>query len=193
MEQAKALVDESQVHSDQIIIELRNQLCQYESQTSDKVNQTHQQSIDLDNLQVKLKITQQQSKFYESEVQNLRCLLQSYDDEFKLGKPEPNKMNRLRDDYINTLRQDLDRCRSEVTVLLSESAATKRSGDDGDQVKQLTDQVQELQVQQTKLQNQLSRWQLYSQDLEGFSHTDFVPTQTKVSLFRDEIGFATNS
>jgi hypothetical protein len=96
------------------LIELRNQIKQYKI---DITNNHH----DIKQLQEKMNKSdsivssyKNQNQLYQNEINNLRALLETYDVEFNIGKPEKDRILVIKDDMINTLRKDLDYNRNEA-------------------------------------------------------------------------------
>jgi len=96
------------------LIELRNQIKQYKI---DITNNHH----DIKQLQEKMNKSdsivssyKHQNQLYQNEINNLRALLETYDIEFNIGKPEKDRILMIKDDMINALRKDLDYNRNEA-------------------------------------------------------------------------------
>jgi len=65
----------------------------------------------LETTEHQLRTAQQQGRLYDGEVKSLRSLLETYDLEFQIGKPDAVKVMALKDQLIQELRSELDSAR----------------------------------------------------------------------------------
>lgn len=132
----------------------------------------------------KLKLSQQQTSRYEKEVKSLRALLQTFDAEFKIGKPSAEALVASKDEMIEQLRVILDESRAQLKVLMEKSFDSEGKSTITPQVAQSTaaDAVQlqshKEEVRQLKFQLQRLKDELFG--LQKATGLDYVPSQTRV-------------
>lgn len=95
----------------------------------------------------------QQSRLYEAELQSLRTLLQSFDVEFSIGKPEAVKLLAAKETIIDGLRRDVDEARRTVHDV-TQQLLTAQQQQHATQTAQ-TVREQSLTAENTRLQQAL--------------------------------------
>ena len=96
------------------LIELRNQIKQYKIDISNNHQDIKQLQEKMNKSDSIVSSYKNQNQLYQNEINNLRALLETYDIEFNIGKPEKDRILMMKDDMINTLRKDLDYNRNEA-------------------------------------------------------------------------------
>jgi mitotic spindle assembly checkpoint protein MAD1 len=131
----------------------------------------------------KLKLAQLQSSRYEKEVKSLRALLQTFDAEFKIGKPSAEALVASKDGMIAELRVILDESRSQIKMLMEKSFDSESTSTITPQVVQSSADAVQLQnhkeeIRQLKFQLQRLKDELFG--LQKATGLDYVPSQTRV-------------
>jgi len=171
--------------------ELTKRVVKAESSLADAEKSKKEANFNLERIENKLKLAQQQSRLYEKEVKSLRALLQSFDVEFKIGKPEKaDKLLISKDNLIEDLRQQLDSCRDEMKELflkIDNTIGVKKETEVVDETPpdsrvssadKLTIQTLKEEIQQLKFQSQKQKDELLG--LQKLSGVDFLPDRTRV-------------
>ena len=122
-------------------------------------------------LESRMKINQQQTKLFQDEVATLRSVVQSYDAEFKIGKPDVDKVLAKKDEVIAQLRRDVDDIRPRLLERLSgdESALGHRDEEAGSAAAEIV-----------WLRAQLADLQSRHAELSHVTRMDYIPRRTRV-------------
>jgi len=132
----------------------------------------------------KLKLIQQQTLRYEKEVKSLRALLQTFDAEFKIGKPSAETLVASKDGLIEELRGLLDESRAQTKALMDKSLECESKTSITPQLSQPSAselvqlQSQKEEIRQLKFQLQRLKDELFG--LQKATGLDYVPSQTRV-------------
>jgi hypothetical protein len=126
----------------------------------------------------RLRLAQQQTKLYEGEVISLRALLQSFDVEFSIGRPSDSTLLHMKDDVIKSLRDIIEKCRSEAKSLSIqiENLMVAREGMTVNTIQEGSDK--EVECRENILKDELIALQI-------FTGVDYVPGKTKVLHLSD--------
>ncbi|KAJ1426629.1 mitotic checkpoint protein-domain-containing protein [Ochromonadaceae sp. CCMP2298] len=122
-QQRCALLLRGQGQLQQSLGEMRRQMRQAQSQQQAAEGARSSAEEEKEKLRSQLRSVQQQGKLYAGEVTSLRALLETFDTEFRIGKPEGAKMLDLKEGQIQHLRGDLDSCRGEASRYADELRA----------------------------------------------------------------------
>ena len=155
----------------------------------------------LERCENQLRLQQQQVKLYAREVLSLRALLNSFDAEFRFGKPDVSDMLRMKDEIITSLRSDIDACREETNKVMSTAmqAVTLSA-----EITKLQSQLQRTDVTEpseskkadneevAKLREQVSDLQAKLEAAQQAFGIDYIPGKTKVSVLRSMATFVSS-
>lgn len=156
----------------------------------------------LEKLESKQNVVSQQSRLYESEIASLRTLLQSFDIEFNIGKPDAAKMLVAKDTMVTALRQDLDQSRQQVAQLVQTTLEQKQQLESltSELTKTKAEVVEAAIVATSKASEEKAvasgedvlAWQSKYKSLEDdfyalqeVAGVDFLPYKTQVLHFKD--------
>lgn len=177
----KMTSDYDTLHSNHIneMESIRNELQRKHLQQETKLQQLERSKLNnelkLQEYQHKIELLQQNSSLYETEIMSLRLLLQSYESEFQIGKPEISKMSKLRDELVTRLRSDLDSCRKQANEIVSKALSMKSLDESNTNITS-TEVSSELEQ---KYQDLVVRYE----GLQTFTKTDLLPGYSKVLHF----------
>lgn len=73
-------------------------------------------------LEASARVHQQLIRLYDGEIASVRAQLQSYDVEFRIGRPSNERSLQLKDSVIETLRSEVDACRREARAIAAQAA-----------------------------------------------------------------------
>ena len=110
--------------------ELRRQLRESQSLQQAGEQQKAETQARLENLEYQLRTAQQQGRLYDGEVRSLRSLLETYDLEFRIGKPEASQILALKDKLAVDLREQLDTARETALASAAQVHALEKERDD---------------------------------------------------------------
>jgi mitotic spindle assembly checkpoint protein MAD1 len=138
----------------------------------------------------RLRLAQQQTKLYEGEVVSLRALLQSFDVEFSIGRPSDSTLLKMKDEVIASLRDVIEKCRSEAKSL---SIQNENLMADRDALIEIDNLVNKKGLTVDTFQGGIdkeggSRESILKDELialQMFTGVDFVPGKTKVLHLSD--------
>ena len=172
-----ALLLKTQGELDATISEQRSKISKTLSSNRELENKHDDAVFQIERLESRLALSQQQVRLYEGEVSSLRALLGSFDSEFKIGKPEDSVLIKSKDDLITTLRKELDDCRKLAKSYASDLEKTNKVSDKISSTSNTTDDLiqknEELRLNAEKYKNDFLT-------LSQISGLDFVPQNTKI-------------
>jgi mitotic spindle assembly checkpoint protein MAD1 len=168
----------------------RSSLCQSDMRLTQCEQEKLLLQAQVDQLQAKQHIITQQSRIYEKEITSLRTLLQSFDMEFAIGKPEAKFMIQAKDQLLETVRQEVDAARQRVNQLSQDLLASQ------EHVQKLQQQLLDKQQVETastqasaadELQwtAEIKRWKDKFLAVQEFTGVDFVPHETRILHFKN--------
>jgi mitotic spindle assembly checkpoint protein MAD1 len=135
----------------------------------------------------RLRLAQQQTKLYEGEVVSLRALLQSFDVEFSIGRPSDSTLLHMKDEVIASLRDVVEKCRSEAKSLSIQVENLMAAQDDTlsqiDKKEMTVDTIQGGTDKEGGSRESILKDELIA--LQMFTGVDFVPGKTKVLHLSD--------
>ena len=126
--------------------EVRRQLRQTQSQLQQATNSQSEAEDRVEKAGAQLRTALQQGKLYDGEVRSLRSLLDTFDAEFRIGKPDSGKIFALKDELIADLRKELDISRREA---LSYAARVKELEACEEKLRESVEKLQAEQSQQS--------------------------------------------
>jgi hypothetical protein len=121
-----ALLLQGQGQLQHSLVELRKQLRMYQAQAQESETARDQTQQQLDKTEHQLRAAQQAGRMYDKEVASLRSLLDTFDMEFRIGKPDAERVFALKDQLVAELRGQLDACRAEGQELAAQVAGLER-------------------------------------------------------------------
>lgn len=112
--------------------ELRRQL--RESQLQHQRTETEKWEVEsrLEKVELQLRSAKQQARLYDGEISSLRSLLETFDLEFRIGKPDSATMLALKDQAVAGLRTELDKCRAEALGYIGKVRALEAAAEERD-------------------------------------------------------------
>jgi hypothetical protein len=140
----------------------------------------------VERLENKIKLAQQQGRLFEKEVKSLRALLQSFDAEFKIGKPTAETLIASKDKIVDDLRSQLDELRECYKASMDRTAELEEKEKlpiVESSVKPSSEIDVAMQVQREEimqLRHQLQRLKDELLGLQQVTGMDFVPGRTRV-------------
>lgn len=173
-----ALLLKTQGELESSIAEQRVKLSKALSSNRESENKYEDAAFEIEGLESRLALAQQQVRLYEGEVTSLRALLESFDSEFKIGKPDDSILIKSKDNLIASLRKELDECRKLAKSYATELEKTSKVNDkmiesnnsDNDELLQINEQ----------LRSQVEKYKKDFHALTQISGLDFIPQNTKV-------------
>jgi mitotic spindle assembly checkpoint protein MAD1 len=171
------------------LISLRSSLCQSDS----RLTQCEQEKLHLqtqfDQIQVKHSVVTQQTRLYEKEIVSLRTLLQSFDMEFAIGKPEATFMLQAKDQLLETARQEVDAARQRVNqlsqnLLSSQEAVQQLQQQLMDKQQVETASLQALAANEIQQKAEIQQWKDRYLAVQEITGVDFVPHETRILHFK---------
>lgn len=123
-----------------------------------------------DTAEDKLRLAQQQVRLFEGEVKSLRAMIKTFDAEFSIGRPEAEKVLKIKEDATTSINSELDACRIQAQAFATKVGELEEklaaSSADAMELRRLTERLRE--------------------ELYGLKHctgVDFVRGKTKVLHF----------
>jgi predicted nucleic acid-binding Zn-ribbon protein len=119
----------------------------------------------LETVEQQLRTALQQGRLYDGEIRSLRSLLETYDLEFRIGKPDADKMMSLKDRLIAELRAELDAARQSASALATHVKNLEAAVDGGrtvvtalqGELQQVRDELSQAQTQAASLSSSAGR------------------------------------
>lgn len=170
-----ALLLKSQGELEATISEQRSKISKATSCNRELEHKYEDAIFQIERLDSRLALTQQQIRLYEGEVTSLRALLQSLDSEFKIGKPDDSKLIKSKDELISTLRKELDDCRKLAKSYASDIENNNKLND-----KSLKPNINDISDNSMQLRLDADKYKRDFVTLSQISGLDFLPENTKI-------------
>lgn len=193
-----AVLLQGQGQLQQSLSEVRRQLREVLSSLSKSDASRSEVEARLETVESQLRAAQQHGRLYDGEVRSLRSLLETYDLEFSIGKPDAAKVLELKDRTIAELRGELDGARASALMSASQAKAAETTlaairAEAQSLEQRLADSTAQLsaaaaapatsQVSSAQLEEQralAADAQLQLKYLQHVTGLDFLPDRTKV-------------
>jgi mitotic spindle assembly checkpoint protein MAD1 len=177
LEEENASLVKLQAELERNVIELRRHLLSSENKVNELERELSSMQLQVQAAEGKQMIAQHQGRLFEGEVKSLRALLESYEAEFKIGRPDANKMNKLHEEVVAKLRKDMDAVRAEANTIASKAmtgaSATASTNASSAISAETADKISFLEAE-------VQKWKDLYEGLQAYSRTDVLPSYTRV-------------
>jgi hypothetical protein len=170
-----AVLLQGQGQLQQSLSELRRQAREAQMQHLDSDAALQSTQARLETVEQQLRTALQQGRLYDGEIRSLRSLLETYDLEFRIGKPDADKMMSLKDRLIAELRAELDAARQSASALATHVKSLEAAVEGGRTV------VLALQEELQQVRDELSQAQTQAASLSSSAGRDSPVTATAFS------------
>ena len=173
-----ALLLKTQGELEATISDQRSKISKATSNNRELENKYEDAAFQIDRLDSRLALAQQQIRLYEGEVTSLRALLQSLDSEFKIGKPDDSKLIKCKDEIIATLRKELDDSRK---LAKSYAHDIEKNNKLNDKILESNKDISDNGIQiNEQLRLDAEKYKRDFVTLSQMSGLDFLPENTKI-------------